>query len=112
MGEELVLARNRFILKLLKQNFVRVDGPWFEDGKSILYEVGVGRRQKRRVRIAFDLAFLSEPDNDFARVTLKALRDAKGLLHEDARSRVQGRRGAMPSLDEEVQIDTTEYETA
>jgi hypothetical protein len=109
MGEELVLARNRFIMRMLEQNFVRVDGPRFEDGKSIFYEVRTGRRHKRSVRIAFDLAFLSEPDNEFARVTLEALRDAKGLLHEGAR-KVQGRR-AMPSFGEKVQIGATRHKT-
>jgi hypothetical protein len=110
MGEELVLARNRFIMRLLEQNFVRVDGPRFEDGKSIFYEVGTRGRCKHSVRIAFDLAFLSEPDNEFARVTLEALRDAKGLLHEGSR-RVEGR-SAMPSFAEKVQIGETGYESA
>ena len=86
MGEELVLSRNRFILRLLKQNFVHVDGPRLEglEPKNIQYEVGRPAgdlRGRDRVRIAFGQRFLSEPDNDFARIALRALREAKGMLH-------------------------------
>jgi hypothetical protein len=86
MGEELVLSRNRFILRLLKQNFAHVDGPRFEgfDSGSVRYEVGrpVGDLWDRnRVRIAFGQRFLREPANDFARVALQVLREAKGMLH-------------------------------
>ena len=84
MGEELILTRNRFILDLLRQNFVRVDGPRLEDEKSIVYDVWNRKRDpgdENCVRIAFDRGFLREAGNDFARATLQALRDAKGLLH-------------------------------
>lgn len=94
MGEELVLSRNRFILRLLEQNFLRVDGPRFEDGKNVFYDVWTRSRDKRCVRIAFDHAFLSEPSNDFARATLEALRQAKGMLHNGSGgARIQARQG-------------------
>lgn len=78
MGEERVLTRSRFILRLLEQNFLRVHGPWFEEGKRVFYEVW--GRDESRVRMTFDRELLSERDNDFARITLETLRDAKELL--------------------------------
>jgi hypothetical protein len=84
MGEELVLARNRFILRLLEQNFIRVEGPSLEDGNRILYDVWKRSRDLEdecRVRIAFDRKFLGEPNNDFARAAIQALREAKRKLH-------------------------------
>jgi len=92
MGEELVLSRNRFILRLLRQNFLYVDGPRLEalEPKNIQYAVGRPAgdlRDRSRVRIVFGGRFLSEPDNDFARVAIQALREAKGMLHGTGRRR-------------------------
>jgi hypothetical protein len=84
MGEELVLARNRFILRLLEQNFVGVEGPLLEDGNFVLYDVWKRSRDsegEHRVRIAFDRRLLGEPDNGFARTALQVLREAKERLH-------------------------------
>ena len=84
MGDELVLTRNRFILRLLRQNFAHVEGPRFEDESHITYDVWNRRRDpddEDCVRIAFNRGFLREAGNDFARATLQVLREAKGLLH-------------------------------
>ncbi len=89
MGEERVLMRSRFILRLLEQNFLRVDGPWFEEGKRVFYDVW--GQDECRVRMTFDREFLSERDNDFARTTLETLREAKEMLRAKG---LQTRRGS------------------
>jgi len=84
MGEVLVLSRNRFIRRLLEQNFIRVDGPRLEDGNVIYYEVWrqCGDPEDAcSVRIAFDRKFLSKPANEFARTTIRVVREAKGMLN-------------------------------
>jgi len=91
MGEELVLVRNRFILRLLRQNFAHVEGPRLEDENSIAYDVWNRSRDledDQCVRIAFERRFLGEADNDFAATTLHVLREAKGLLHTGRRAGV------------------------
>ena len=63
MGDELVLTRNRFILRLLRQNFAHVEGPRFEDENHITYDVWNRRREpddEDCVRIAFGRRFLGD----------------------------------------------------
>lgn len=92
MGDELLLTRNQFILGLLKQNFVRVEGPRLEDGENrISYEVwnrGPDPDRDHSVRIAFEVEFLKEPGNDFARTALQVLRRAKWRLRSAPGTRV------------------------
>ena len=102
MGEELILSRNRFIMRLLEQNFARVDGPGLKDGKRIFYDVWGGNLdvdEGVRVRIAFDRKFLSEPSNEFARTTLQALRKTKVRLYRSERT-ISSHGGAVEAGDE------------
>jgi hypothetical protein len=108
MGEELVLARNRFILRLLEQNFIRVEGPSLEDGNRLLYDVWKRNRDHEdqcRVRIAFDRKFLSEPNNEFARAALQALREAKRRLHTGGETKQGQRILEISTVDNEVGME-------
>ncbi len=81
MGEGIFEVRSRFIRRLLEQNFVAVRGPRVvEEEKRVYFDVWKSSRSERCVHIAFDFDFLSEAGNDFARTTLEALKDAKGML--------------------------------
>ncbi len=93
MGEELIFRRNQFIVRLLRQNFGCVEGPRFGGGNFVFYDVWKETRdseQGNRVRIVFTRELLAEAENDFARTTLQALRNAKSVLQQ----RQRGMRGS------------------
>jgi hypothetical protein len=109
-SEDLVLSRNRLILKLFEQNFALVDGPCFDDPDGVHYDVSrrdVANERMPRVCIEFQRQFLSERDSDFVRFTLDALLKAKRILH--VRSGSTGSPVAVRVSDAGVRIgwDTT-----
>jgi len=71
-------------------------------GYSIFYDARRRSRDECRVRIAFDRELLRERDNDFARTTLEALREAKGMLRAGAGGVTM--QEAMKEWDEKEQI--------
>lgn len=83
-SEDLVLSRNKLILRLFEHNFALVDGPWFDDPNGVHYDVSsreVGNERMRRVCIEFQRQLLSEQNSDFVQFTLDALQKAKRILY-------------------------------
>jgi len=85
MNDRLLQSRNRSILRLLRQNFPRVEGPLLDRSNRVFYRVwpdGASPEDRPGVEIEFPSGFLGEPGEEFGRCALEALRKAKECLND------------------------------
>ena len=85
MNDRLLQSRNRSILRLLRQNFPRVEGPVLDQPNRVFYRVwpkGCSPEDRPGVEIEFPSGFLGEPGEEFGRCALEALRRTKEFLKD------------------------------
>ncbi len=85
MNDGLLQSRNRSMLRLLRQNFPKVEGPLTDQPNRVFYRVwpeGASPEGRLGVEIEFPSGFLGEPGEEFGRCALEALRRTKDLLKE------------------------------
>ena len=83
MNDRITQSRSRSILRLLRQNFPKVEGPVYDKTERIFYRVhsdGPSAEHQPGVEIEFPSGFLSESTDHFGTLTLEALQQAKRLL--------------------------------
>jgi hypothetical protein len=83
MDDRLLQSRARSILRLLRQNFGRVEGPLLHQPNRVLYRVWTGDAKADDppgVEFEFPSNFLGESAREFGVLTLEALQRAKSFL--------------------------------
>ncbi len=94
MDDRLLQSRTRSILRLLRQNFQRVEGPLLDRPNRVLYRVwahAAKANDRSGVEFEFSRDFLSEAARDFGVCTLEALQRAKRFLGDPREASPNGR---------------------